>query len=265
MDDKHYGDGTEATRVLDALDPVRAGRLAALDQFHVGGVRASRRLAGRAKIGHGQRVLDVGSGLGGPARLLVDETGADVTGIDFTQHFCWIAQALSVQTGNANCTRFCAADALVLPFADDVFDAVWTEHMAMNIAARDRLYRELRRVARSGGILALYDVVEGSQSVGLLYPVPWASNEVNSHLVDADSLRRVILDAGWTERIFVDETAAALDWLSNVPQSSGFEGPTLRDVMGPEFPTMIANLRDNFEAGRLGAVQAIFENSSASI
>ena len=259
MSDNHYGGADVAEHVLASLDPVRIDRLAALDQFHVGGTAASRRLAERAGIGKGQAVLDLGSGLGGPARLLAGDFGADVTGVDLTPGFCRIAQALSVHAGYAETTRFCAADALILPFADNSFDVVWTEHVAMNIGDRDALYGELHRVTRPGGVLALYDVVAGANVASLVYPVPWASEPSQSHLIDADGLRRVVTEARWTARHFHDESAAALDWLATARPPKGVDGPTLRDVMGPDFPKMIANLRENFEAGRLGAVQAVFE------
>lgn len=259
MPNKHYGGEDVATRVLSSLDPAWIDRLAALDQFHVGGAAASRRLAERAGIGDGLEVLDLGSGLGGPARLLAGEFRADVTGIDLTPGFCRIAQKLSVHAGHAGSTRFCVANALVLPFADDHFDAIWTEHVAMNIGARDVLYRELLRVTRPGGVLALYDVVAGPNVASLVYPVPWASDPANSHLIDATDLGRVVTEAGWVERHFHDESAAAQGWLGGARPPKGIDGPTLRDVMGPDFPQMIANLRENFAAGRLEAVQAVCE------
>lgn len=258
-DNDHYGGGDVADRVLASLDPENIDRLAALDQFHVGGAAASRRLAGRAEIRNGQAVLDLGSGLGGPARLLAGEFGADVTGIDLTPSFCRIAQELSLRAGFRETTRFCAANALALPFADGSFDAVWTEHVAMNIADRGALYRELLRVTRPGGVLALYDLVAGPDAAALVYPVPWARSPSHSHLIGADALRRVVTGAGWTARQFHDESPAALDWLANARPPKGHDGPTLRDVMGLDFPRMIGNLRENFEAGRLEAVQAVFE------
>jgi ubiquinone/menaquinone biosynthesis C-methylase UbiE len=255
----HYGGADVADRVLASLDPAQADRLAALDQFHVGGAAASRRLADRAGLREGLAVLDLGSGLGGLARLLAAAFGADVTGIDLTPGFCRIAQQLSVHAECNETTRFCAGDALALPFADNSFDAIWTEHVAMNIGDRDALYRELLRVTRPGGVLALYDVVAGPNVASLVYPVPWASDPANSHLIAANELRRVVTEAGWVERHFHDESAAAQNWLESARPPKGIDGPTLRDVMGPDFPRMIANLRENFAAGRLEAVQAVFD------
>ena len=265
MSDEHYGGDDVAARVLASLDPARMDRLAALDQFHVGGAAASRRLAERAGIRDRPAILDLGSGLGGPARLLAGEFGADVTGIDLTPGFCRIAQALSARAGVTGETRFCAANALALPFADACFDGVWTEHVAMNIADRDALYRELGRVTRPGGVLALYDVAAGPAVASLVYPVPWAGDPTQSHLIDAAELRRVVVGAGWTERHFQDESAAAQGWLDGARPPVDVDGPTLRDAMGPGFPQMIANLRENFAARRLAAVQAVFEKSPASI
>jgi len=142
---------------------------------HYGGDGVAARILG---------VLDAAD-LGGPARLLASEFGANVTGVDLTPGFCRIAQALSVHTGKAGQTRFCAADALSLPFADDRFDLVWTEHKAMNIADRDALYRELLRVTRPGGRLALHDITAGADVAALAYPVAWARAPGNSHRVSA--------------------------------------------------------------------------------
>lgn len=231
----------------------------ALDQFHVGGTKATHRLLAQIDLPAGAHVLDVGSGLGGPARLLAETRNWRVTGVDLAPEFCRIATALSRRADKAVQTAFCAGDALRLPFTSGLFDAVWTEHVAMNIGARDDLYRELGRVVRVGGSLALYDVVAGENTTPLSYPVPWAREPSHSHLVTAEVLRERVRDAGWTELIWNDESDFARDWLANMRPPKGSSGPSLRRVMGDDFPAMTANLRDNFADGRLGAVQAVFE------
>ena len=259
---RHYESDGLAERLLAEIDDPARDIGPALDQFHVGGAKATRRLAKHLDLPSGATVLDVGSGLGGPARLLAEDRNWDVTGVDLSPDFARIATALSVRLGWAGQTRFCAGDALSLPFADARFDVIWTEHVAMNIGARDALYRELARVTRPGGLLALYDVVAGPNAAPLTYPVPWARAAGQSHMVDADTLGKNVTAAGWTVEIWVDETEFARDWLNDARPPRVPAGPTLRHVMGDDFPAMIGNLRDNFADNRLGAVQAVFRKTA---
>lgn len=254
----HYEPEGLAERLLSALDDPSLEVGPALDQFHVGGARATERLLEKLEAPPGARALDLGSGLGGPARLLARLRNWDVTGIDLSPAFCRIAQALSRRAGQSETTRFCAGDALQLPFSDGVFDLVWTEHVAMNIGARDALYRELARVTRPGGQLAVFDVMAGENTAPLNYPVPWAQEAAQSHLVSPDAFRATVIAAGWSETVWSDETGFARDWLAHTRPPKPAAGPTLRHVMGDDFPVMLGNLRDNFADGRLAAIQAVF-------
>jgi ubiquinone/menaquinone biosynthesis C-methylase UbiE len=275
-DRAHYRRAGLASDILAALahdpagEPLATKRLAALDQFHVGGAAATRRLADRAALVAGERVLDLGSGLGGPARLLAEAYGARVTGLDFSADFCEAAMHLNALTGLGDRVAIVCGDARRLPFADGSFDVVWTEHVAMNISDRAGLYGECMRVLRPGGRLALYDIVrmEGSTSADLKYPVPWARAAATSHLMSAVELFAELHAVGLRECERFDETGDARSWLQHVTQPQPNAAPlpkaTLRLVMGPDFPAMIANLRDNFIAGRVGAVQAIYEKPRAA-
>lgn len=260
----HYGAEGLAARVLETVDAAGAKdprTLAALDQFHIGGASATRRLAERARVKPGHRVLDVGSGLGGPARLLARDFGAQVTGLDLMVEFCRVAAGLSARLGVGDRVRICAGDATALPFADASFDLVWSEHVAMNIAERQTLYCGFARVIAPGGRLALYDVVAGTSPGELALPVPWARVPEHSHLVSVEALCTQVGDCGWRLVELEDETDAALEWFATAV-GRGPAGPSLVDVMGPDFPSMIANLRTNLAAGRLGVVQAVFEKTA---
>lgn len=158
-------------------------------------------------------MLDVGSGLGGPARLLANTRDWHLTCVDLVPEFCQIASALSARADLSARTTFCAGNTLRLPFASGVFDAVWAEHVAMNICARDDLYREMARVVRPGGLLAIYDVVVVKNTPSLTFPVPWAREAEHSHLLTADMLRGLVTRGGWTTHIWNDESAFARDWL----------------------------------------------------
>ena len=266
---RHYrrpglvGDILAALALAPSDAPLDPATLAALDHFHVGGAAATRRLAGHARLAPGEHVLDLGSGLGGPARLLAGVFGARVTGLDLSADFCAAAACLGRMTGLDGRVAIVCGDAVRLPFGDGVFDVVWTEHTAMNIAGRAALYAECARVLRPGGRLALYDIVRaGGGPDELRYPVPWARGPEASHLLTAAELRATLRAAGLAERVWIDESAGARDWLvaATQPRPGAAATPkaTLRLVMGPDFPQMIANLRDNFVAGRTGAVQAVF-------
>jgi len=144
--------------------------LAGLDQFHTRGLAATADLARLAAISASMSVLDVGSGVGGPARYLAAACGCRVTGVDLSEAFVDAARYLTARTGQSGQVSFETGDALNLPFDNGRFDAVFLQHVAMNIADRARLYREIARVLKPGGKFATYDVVvkQGEPH----YPVP---------------------------------------------------------------------------------------------
>lgn len=118
-------------------------QLAALDQFHSRGLAATTELAQLAGITAAASVLDVGSGVGGPARVLAATYGCEVIGIDLSEPFVDAARYLTERTGQGRMVSFQVASALALPFEDNRFDNVLLQHVAMNISDRVRLYREI--------------------------------------------------------------------------------------------------------------------------
>ena len=266
----HYARHGELTaRILDAL--TAAGKdtgaldledLAPLDQCHLRGHQATRELAAEAGLAPGQRLLDIGSGIGGPARMLAQEHGVEVTAVDLTEAFCRTAAELSTLIAEAPAPAFVCADATRLPFPDDRYDVVWTQHAAMNIPDKTGLYGECLRVCRPGGRFLVYDVVEGPAG-DPHFPVPWAASPHGSFLVDAPELRRLVMAAGFCELAFRDLTAAALAWNRERQaritdaEAQPTLGPHL--LMGPEFPQMIANVGRGLEEGRLGLVMGLYE------
>src|SRR5579871_5845530 len=148
---------------LTALGPedqqLTPQQLSALDQFHVRGLAATAELAKLVGITAEMSVLDVGSGVGGPARFLAATYGCWVTGVDLSEPFLEAARYLTERTGQRAQVSFETASALDLPFDEGHFDVVLLQHVAMNIADRARLYCEIRRVLKSGGKFATFDVV----------------------------------------------------------------------------------------------------------
>src|SRR6201995_2894674 len=147
-------------------------QLGALDQFHTRGLAATAELAELAGITADMSVLDIGSGVGGPARFLAATYGCHVAGVDLSEPFVDAARYLTQRTGQSGRVSFETASALELPFEDGHFDVGLLQHVAMNVADRTRLYREIRRVLKLSGRFAIYDVVLNSGDPH--YPVPWA-------------------------------------------------------------------------------------------
>src|SRR3984893_12845146 len=172
---------------LTALGPedqrLTPEQLGGLDQFHTRGLAATAQLAKLVGITADMSVLDVGSGVGGPARYLAATYGGRVAGVDLSEPFVDAARYLTERTGQSGQVSFQSASALELPFDDGRFDAVLLQHVAMNIGDRVTLYREIRRVLKVGGKFATYDVVlKGGEPH---YPVPWARTPATSFLFTA--------------------------------------------------------------------------------
>ena len=177
---EHYARGDLAARILEALraagkdpDALTTDDLAPIDQLHIRGKEATLELAHRAGLTSGTRVLDIGGGLGGPARTLASEFGCTVEVLDFTEEFCRAGEHLTTRTGLSNQVSFRHGNALEMPYPDARFDVVWTQHSSMNIADKERLYAETQRVLRPGGRLALHEILAGPVSP-IHFPVPWA-------------------------------------------------------------------------------------------
>ena len=232
-------------------------QLAGVDQFHTRGLAATADLAKLAGITADMSVLDVGSGVGGPARALAASCGCRVTGVDLSEPFVDAARYLTERTGQSGRVSFQAGSALALPFNDGHFDAVLLQHVAMNIADRAQLYREVRRVLKVGGKFATYDVVmKGGE---LHYPVPWARSPATSFLLTAEATREAVEKASLRTSVWQDDSETAKAWFAQVRASGPPPAPNLGVVMGPDFAQLAANLARNLTEDRIGILTAVFE------
>ncbi|MFZ4539691.1 class I SAM-dependent methyltransferase [Propionivibrio sp.] len=266
---EHYGTIEMIDRVEEAFRLAGHGdgvipweALAPLDQFHFRGYAATSELGKRLSVKPGDHVLDVGCGLGGPARHLASVYECFVTGIDLSQPFIGLATMLSRRTGLSDRVRHLCADALQLPFGAASFDLAVTQHVSMNIADKSRFYAGIHRVLRPGGLLAIYDIVSG-EGGSLHFPVPWARHPENSFLTDHKAMKTAIETAGFVVRDWIDQTEVAVAWweAQAARRVSGAvpAGLALPLIMGPEFPVMAANLGRNLVERRARLIQAIVE------
>jgi SAM-dependent methyltransferase len=226
---------------------------------------ATAELAQLAGIASGMAVLDVGSGVGGPARFLAATCGCHVAGVDLSEPFVEAARYLTERTGQAAQVSFQAGSALDLPFDSDRFDAALLQHVAMNISDRPLLYREIRRVLKPGGRFATYDVVlgDGKSDDDVHYPAPWARTPATSFLLTASATREAVEAAGFRTLVWQDDSATAKTWAGQV-RTAPPPSPNLGVVMGPDFAQLSANLGRNIIEGRVGILSAVFEAISTN-
>ncbi len=232
-------------------------QLGTLDQFHTRGLAATADLARLAGIALGMSVLDVGSGVGGPARFLAATLGCRVIGVDLSDSFVEAARYLTARTGQSDEVSFQAASALELPFEASAFDVVLLQHVAMNIADRAGLYRVIRRVLKAAGKFATFDVVSTDGEPH--YPVPWARTPATSFLLTAAATREAIEKAGFRTLVCQDDSAAAKAWIAQLRAAGPPPSPNLGLVMGPDFGQLAANLGRNIVEGRVAILTGVFE------
>jgi ubiquinone/menaquinone biosynthesis C-methylase UbiE len=245
--------------ILDAL--AAAGKniaaltvddLAPADQFHSGGKGATERLARLAKLKPGTRVLDVGGGLGGPARTLAAQFGCHVTLVDLTESYVKTGAALTARLGLSDRVTHRVGDALALDVAPGAFDVVWTQNSGMNIADKERLYAGFARAVRPGGVLALQEPMAGPVQPPV-FPLMWAADPSASFLRAPDTMRAVIEKAGFHVGVW-DDITEEIPSVGPTPAHS-----VQRIVMGVALDAIVAAGQRNRVERRIVMVQAVLE------
>ena len=264
----HYNQEGIAPRILAAL--AEAGKpsgsigiddLAPADEVHTRGREATVELSELAHIDAGMSLVDIGSGVGGPARYLAHRYGCQVTGVDLTQGFCDAASALTAAVGLSHRVRFRCASALDMPFEAGCFDIAWTVQMQMNIADKSALYTEIARVLKPSGVLVFQDIVQGPGGA-LHLPVPWASKPAHSYLMTPEELRAIITASGFETTVWRDMTAAHKEWTRKLAarKAPPVPGPVgIHMVLGDDAFEKRRNSARCLMEDRIGFVQGVFK------
>jgi ubiquinone/menaquinone biosynthesis C-methylase UbiE len=249
-------------KIVDALaaagkniESLTVDDLAPADQFHSGGKGATERLARLAELRPGTRVLDVGGGLGGPARTLAAQFGCHVTLVDLTESYVRAGAALTARLGLADRVSHRVGDALALDVAPGAFDVVWTQNSGMNIADKDRLYAGFARAVRPGGVLALQEPMAGPVQPPI-FPLMWAADSAASFLRTPDTMRAVIEKAGFRVRVW-DDITEEIPGVVPAPAHS-----VQRIVMGAALDAIVAAGQRNRVERRIVMLQAVMEQHS---
>lgn len=262
---RHYGTEGLLARILAGLvaggkdpDNLQPDDLAPVEEFHIGGRKATAHAVGKLALLEDHHVLDIGCGIGGTARFMAAQVGCRVTGIDLTQEYIDVARALTARVGLAGKVDFHVASALDMPFDDACFDAAITIHVAMNIADRAGLYGEIARVMKPGARLCIYDAMTKSEG-DIVYPVPWAWSAETSHLTTPDETRALLNGAGFDVIEVEDRTDFAIEFFhrSRAATAGGPPPLGLHLLMGASAPEKSRNMLENVQSGRIAPVQII--------
>jgi ubiquinone/menaquinone biosynthesis C-methylase UbiE len=243
---------------LDA-DSLAARELSPADEFHLGGRQATIDLAEQLDIHSDMRLLDVGCGIGGPARHLADTFGCHVSGIDLTEGYVTVANSLSRRVGLADLVGCRQGTALDLPFDEASFDGALLLHVGMNIDDKATLCREVARVMKPGGFFAIYDVMRTGPGEPA-YPLPWASSPAVSFVRSADDYREALEAAGFqvgTPRARAEFATGFIQKMQAAAAASGLPPLGLHTVIPDAFATKMGNLRMAIEAGVLAPTEII--------
>ncbi len=257
----HYSARDIEERILAAiraagLDPeqrLSPDELGALDHFHTGGIRASRELIELAQIRAEDRVLDIGAGLAGCARLLASAPGCRVDCIEMSSDFCTGAVLLNRLTGLEERIEVHKGSALDLPFPDDSFDVVWMQNVGMNIADKRQLYGEICRVLKPGGRYAFQEMAAGETATSY-FPLPWATDPADSCLISTEAFRSILEENGFIAELFEDTSEAHL----NSSTVNSAPSPLTLGVYVDNLAQRAGNARRSLEEGQVRFVRGVF-------
>ncbi len=241
------------------LNSLKPQDVSGVDEFHIRGGEATLELAEQMDLAAGARVLDIGSGLGGPARRVAQTYDCHVTGVDLTQAYCEAAATISAWFGLDDEVNFIAADATDLPLDDDTFDSAMTIHAAMNIPDKPAMYREACRVLKPGRIFAVYDVLQG-EGGDVIFPVPWARDPSISALATPEDMPQLLDDAGFEIESSTDSTSQSQAWFAAMAERMRASGPPpvgFDLIFGPDFVDMMHNQIQNLAERRIRTVSYV--------
>jgi len=249
------GEGLDSARLTqDILTPI--------EELHLRGRSATIELAREAGLNESMRVLDIGCGIGGPARTLASEFGCHVIGLELCEEYCHATEIINDRVGLSNKIEIRQGNALNMPFGNAVFDVVFMQHVLMNIENKERLLSQTKRVLRPKGRLALYTICISSITP-IHFPVIWANNPDINFLLSANDLRNLISNSGFKEISWKDETEKILEEIQHARSKprSKIPRPINLGLIVSDPSTKWRNIVRNLKEGRIVVIQGIFEKN----
>lgn len=261
----HYTHGALEDRILASLktagknlEQLSPDDLGGLDEFHLGARESTEALASFMHLQPGMHLLDVGCGIGGPARYFAGR-GCQVTGVDLTPEFVAVAQRLTRMVKLDQRASFQQASALALPLASGTFDGAYQIHVGMNIADKAGVFREVARVLKPGARFAIFDILRTSDG-SFNYPVPWARSPEASFVASVEDYRKALESAGFRIEHERERRQFALDFMQRVREQAAASGPPILGIhilMGEQSQLMLKNVWDAIAAGVFEPVELV--------
>lgn len=262
----HYTRGKLQDAILAAVraagkdsGALTAADLAPVDEFHVGGSEATQLLAQGMRLRPGMRLLDVGCGIGGPARYFAGAQKCRVTGVDLTEEFVNTAQSLTKLVGLEGSAEFRCASALELPFEAGAFDGVYMIHVGMNLPDKLSVFREVARVLKPAARFTIFDLML-AKNAPLQFPVPWAATAETSFVSDVPAYRSALEQAGFSVEKETSHRTFAIEFTQRTAARIAVGGPPalgLQILMGERTPVMLKNVLSAMVDGVLDPTEMI--------
>jgi SAM-dependent methyltransferase len=262
----HWGRGDVYSLIVSALNKMSkplegltVEDLAPVDHFHARGFPATVELADRLPIKAGQHIVDIGCGLGGPARYIAKRFQCNVSGLDITEPFVEAANKLTALLRMEHQVKIVHGDGERLPYPDCQFDGAYTQHVTMNVADRPRFFAEAYRVLKPGAFFALTEHGLGPKG-NPHYPVPWSADGTGAYLVTPSETRAFVEKTGF-EAIVVEDTGAKYVDAYRMAIEKAEQGTLpplgIHLLMGETAAQKTRNAARNIEEGRTHPIQLV--------
>jgi SAM-dependent methyltransferase len=262
----HWGTGDVFDRIIEAMgavglspESVTVEQLAPVDHFHARGFPATKDLADALPIKTGDSIVDIGCGIGGPARYLAERFDCSVSGLDITQPFVDAANKLTKLVGLEGRVVIDLGDGQNLGYGDNSFDGGYTQHVTMNIADRTRFFAEAFRVVKPGAFFALTEHGLGENG-DPYYPLPWSDDGSGAYLVPPSKTIAYLERAGFADIVVIDTGAKYLAGYESVIALAerGEVSPFGTHILlGKTAPEKMKNAARNIKESRTRPIQVV--------